>query len=575
MVDLSYDAFKQGKLKVDKPKNDLSYSAFLQEKAKSEEIITQRQELRAQGLPVGRTKKKAEPTILGSMVRGIVKPVADVATNIVNVGQIAAGVPETQPFSGDYLGKVEGLGKVDLTKSPLAPENIKTIKKSVGTGLELGSYLTFGGAGKKAIQAGTSKLTETAAKETFKEYFRSQFPKLLVEGALTGAAYTAGSQMREGVETGKPFSYKQALDDIAISTVLTPAVALGLRKLFGTSADKIIKAREVEHEIKKAEILGKPIPPVATKFDNVPTPTTNLLKEEFTPTTSDLTPEIKTREGAFVETPKAEPTTPLEIRASKAAGKEEFIANEIKFLERTKQKVPAKLQEQASKAWDRMHPIADTSKIKLTPETPIPAKPSPIKPLESTPGAPAKDVIPPAEEIPPGSKQYSREEYEHAYDFATQNLDEKEWSPTTLKEQLERFKELEATDPDKLLQLATDSKASDTLRNNWALSFLENKAQREGNIELSKQLSYSDVGTKAGGELVGGRFKDKDTLASTMREVRKAKAEAQGISTQKGKGLDKEEQQLLSKLKQQIEQLKGAKLTSDEVKNIISEITCK
>lgn len=255
----------------------------------------QRQELIKQGLPVGLNKRKAEPTAVGGMIRGAVKLVANPLTNLVNATDIATGGEgNLQPYSGRYLGKVEGLGKVDMTKSPLDKENLKTIKKSVGTGLEIASYLSYGGAGKTVVKGAISKMTETAAKDTFAEFVVKNLPKLIKEGALTGAAMTGGTQLNENAETGKKFSWKQAAQDVAISSVLTPIAGIGLQKLFGKSTLKILNARQ---DVRDALVQSykNAIPEMGTKFDTLPKPKTNILEDIFNPNPirQEVTPAIE------------------------------------------------------------------------------------------------------------------------------------------------------------------------------------------------------------------------------------------------------------------------------------------
>lgn len=270
MLDLSYDSYKSSN-KPTKKKNDLSYSSYSAGKQKLEAVNTEKTTLRSQGEPVSLKDNRATPTMGGKILRGAANLIANPVTNIVNAGQIALGKKETKPFSGDYLGKVEGLGKVDMTKSPLDKENLKTIKKSVGTGLELASYAGYGGIAKGAIKGAVTKTTSLAAKQTFKEYALQNLPKLLKEGALTSAAYTGGSQLNENAKSGKKFSWEQAARDVTIGTVLTPIAAIGLRKIsgiFGKSTSDILAARKEVREAADAAILNRPIPNVGTPFDN-------------------------------------------------------------------------------------------------------------------------------------------------------------------------------------------------------------------------------------------------------------------------------------------------------------------
>lgn len=110
--------------------------------------------------------KQKEPTFGGKVIRETIRPLANLATNVVNAGQIALGKEETKPFSGEYLGEVGGIGKLDLTKG-FTPENIKVLKDSVKAGVDIGVLLS-GGAGAK-----------TVAKTGLKEG--------IIQGAKTGA----------------------------------------------------------------------------------------------------------------------------------------------------------------------------------------------------------------------------------------------------------------------------------------------------------------------------------------------------------------------------------------------------
>ena len=60
------------------------------------------------------------------------------------------------------------------------------------------------------------------------------------------------------------------------------------------------------------------------------------------------------KEAPVVETVFKTPKTPIEVRASKAISKEDFIGNEIAFLQRTKQKVPTNIQSKLSKTWNEI-----------------------------------------------------------------------------------------------------------------------------------------------------------------------------------------------------------------------------
>ena len=154
------------------------------------EVQAQRQSLESQGQPVSVNPEKAQPTFMGNVVRGIINPFAKLATSGVNLAQDIVGAPETQPFSGKYLGDVKKVGAgFDVTKG-LTPENIKAVKESAGTGLELGSYLVGGGEAKAGLTAAKAGLS-------FGKGLLKQTGKGMLEGAGIGALGSAGSALEQ------------------------------------------------------------------------------------------------------------------------------------------------------------------------------------------------------------------------------------------------------------------------------------------------------------------------------------------------------------------------------------------
>lgn len=289
-MDLSYESFKQGKLKPIKSKNDLSYSAFLEKKQKIAQINTERQTRISQGQPVSIFKSRAEPSLVENLVSGIARPFEDIATNAINAGQVAVGAKVTKPLSNKYQGEIKGLGEIDITKGPWDKDNLKTIIKSASTGAEIASYLNAAGVAEKTV-AGLTAKGVLANKATFAEWAVKNIPALAKEGALQGIAYTAGSQGREYADTGKPFSAEQAAKDIALSTAGNVIIPTALRKVFSGDA-KINAARVAERDAKNAAVLDRPIPPVGTKFDNLAQPTAGKITDNVFNPAEKTTPEI-------------------------------------------------------------------------------------------------------------------------------------------------------------------------------------------------------------------------------------------------------------------------------------------
>lgn len=174
--------------------------AILEQQSKMPPIEQQRENLKTQGEPVSVNPEKAEPTFMGNVARGVIKPFAKVGTNLINAGQIMTGQQETQPFSGDYLGEVKRVGEgFDIAKG-LTPENIKAVKNSIGTGLEIGSTIS-GGGGLKAIGTQTLKgLAKQGAIQGSKAGFVGGFSQ--GAGSALSQDKTLGEAAIQGISSG-------------------------------------------------------------------------------------------------------------------------------------------------------------------------------------------------------------------------------------------------------------------------------------------------------------------------------------------------------------------------------------
>lgn len=184
-----------------------------------------------------------------------------------------------------------------------------------------------------------------------------KYGKLAAEGAGFLGTQSALSNIAEGKKLTDSGVGKDILKNAAIGAVALPTIAFGGNKLVQYAKNK----------------FGKKVEEVATKkvtpFDNITKPELPLNDKTFNPTIEVNKPSIKVANGAFVETPKVVPSNQQELRALSKQNKMDFIGNEIKFLETTKQKIPSGYQEKLAKTWDKMHPIADTSKVGITPKS--------------------------------------------------------------------------------------------------------------------------------------------------------------------------------------------------------------
>lgn len=160
-------------------------------------------------------QQQTDKGFLGNLAAGILKTPARLATNLINAKQIAFNEPETQPFSGDFLGEVTRVGNTGRGFGA-------DVLESFGAGTELASFIP--------IVRGTSlgyQGLKTLAKGGAKEFVKKSTIPLVKEGAAGGFLGTTGIELQKTAETGEAPS----LGNIALGTA-TGAVAA---PILGTS----------------------------------------------------------------------------------------------------------------------------------------------------------------------------------------------------------------------------------------------------------------------------------------------------------------------------------------------------
>jgi len=221
-------------------------------------------------------------------------------------------------------------------------------------------------------------LGKEAGKEALKTLTKEQLKKQLIKEIAFNTAQGYITDVSMNAQNNK----------VDFKPGIGTALGFGLTGLVGNQAYNKTLNEQSAARIEKKLNQGFNIPAAGTKFDNAfrskqtfadnlknqevnINPKNNILDDGFTPGT-DKTPNINMNEGAFVPTPKAEPKSILEGRAFVNPNKNDFIGQEIQRLQKAGAKIPSNAQKIASEAWDRMHPIADTSKIKNIPtESPV------------------------------------------------------------------------------------------------------------------------------------------------------------------------------------------------------------
>lgn len=215
-MDLSYDAFKNGKTKPNKTSAALSYESFKANKEKSANTQAQRADLISRGEAVSVNKNKAAPSLGGSILRSVAKPIA---TLLVRPGQALAAASgfteDEQTVKSKYLGDIK------------TSKNAKDVLKDVGRGFETVSN----GIGIGALKS----IGTNVAKQTVKQVAK----RAAIEGAAAGFVGGVGSGLEQG-KTGKDLLWEAARATGlggAIGGVLGGAGA----KLFG---GKVLSAEE-------------------------------------------------------------------------------------------------------------------------------------------------------------------------------------------------------------------------------------------------------------------------------------------------------------------------------------------
>ena len=570
-------------------------------KTKTELVVDEKKERVSQGLPVSLSKNRAEPGLLQTIVSAPLKPLADVGKNLLNAGEVLVGKEKTKSLYSPITGKVEGLGEIDITKSPLDPENRKVLKKSAATGAELASYLGYGGIAKKAVTA-TSKTSQIAAKETFAEYVKKNMPSLIKEGALTGVANTVGAQ---GREEDKDFDWKQAAQDIATSTVLTPLAALGLRKLFGTSNKKIMDARIADKKATKFNIPEAGVPPIEYKAK-----TGQLLPLPRKP--GELPPGQNAIElpepgilkaGQDLRNPPTKitselPKTPIQERANSFNSRNDFINSERTSFNRAKDinkdvgkfnkgfkplEVPKYTDQQLGKIWDEAHasprqtgmpklknePIyqpatqprnLDNSSLQPKAQMEAPFVERTLQADSPTPTATAKVETPQV-----------KTQVDEGVEVLTRNMPESVQGGNLRQYSEAVYNDL-AKDIDKAKRIALGQEVpTNGVPADAYYSIIANEAEKAGDIDLLSKLSRSDsVASTSGAKLQANKLRTQGGVLDDMREIRKSRQAERGISDER---FTKEQSTLLDDLKKKITDTTD--ISKQEIDDIVNSLICK
>lgn len=445
-----------------KPKKGSVYSSYLKEKQEQARIAQVPQEkarLVEKGLPTSVRKDRAAPTAVGNIVRGIVRPVADIIANVRNSNRVLVGKEEKPVFKNKYLGDIKGLGKVDMTKSPFEKENLKTIIKSAATGAEIASYLNAAGVGKKTV-ADLTRRGVLASKKTFAEWAVKTMPSLAKEGFGQGIAYTLGTQGREYADTGKKFSGTQAVKDIATSTIGNVVIPTLLQKGFGTSTKKIMTARAGERALGDAKILGRNVPDAGV-------PSAKFMTES----------------GRTLPTPRKPGEIPIELPEPGILKSAENLRKEMGQQPTYETFIKEKVKREIS-----TKPIKETPQPKVeTPKMEVPVE-TMVKDAESI-----NDSF--------GGAKFESGTFEN-------------WSRDLRNMDLKEVKQV---------AMGGKKTVQNNIPENAYLSVMKNIADETGDVKLAQELAKSDVSSLAGQGLVSSKLAVWDNIVDSLRAVRQSR----------------------------------------------------
>lgn len=234
----------------------------MEQKRKLDSGMTPRQERIEQGLPVGRGER-AEPTMGGSLLRGVVGLAAKPLASLASIEKTLSGKPAAEAFApqkSEYLGDTYGIGlkpQYEIEQRKAAGETVTPKEEfkaglkgglgGVGYGAEVASYLPVG-RGVKAVG--------TAVAQPFKQSIKQSALQTAKEGVAGGVLGSAGQQLQE---KGKVNLLETSLSGLAGGALggALGAAGSGLSRLVSKVPAQEVKRRAVEATSKALGISGK------------------------------------------------------------------------------------------------------------------------------------------------------------------------------------------------------------------------------------------------------------------------------------------------------------------------------
>lgn len=205
-------------------------------------VAAQRASLQKSGLPVSVNPNKAQPTVVGGLLRGLIRPLVRGVNTIAEPIEKATGTAPASEYS-NYLGDISGFG---MKAGQTSTERLKDIG---GGALELGALAVPGlgelGAGADAAVEGG----EAAADAAKTVSTLGKAASAAKEGAIIGGAGNAGNTLDTNNDATAGDVIKSGLEGAAGGAVISGAGSLlssgvkGISMLRNPTVEDVANAR--------------------------------------------------------------------------------------------------------------------------------------------------------------------------------------------------------------------------------------------------------------------------------------------------------------------------------------------
>ena len=412
------------------------------------------------------------------------------------VTDVLSGLPIIGPFArlGKTLGETMAYNELDdetreyLDKTGTTRDIVPDIDRS---NLEI--YADTAEAMTDAATGGISGLYRKGAVNTLK--LSPLKVRNLADLKLTSNQILKRFGIETGLNTASGYSFDVAQNardgkkgaDVFKPGIGTAGAALLSSVMGGRSAAQLQKANSAARITDKyAQKFN--IPEAGSPFDNIK-PKTGIMDNIFVNKPTEKL-DINVVPGARYVTPEVTPKTPMESRALKSQSKNDFISNEIAFMNRTKQPLNSNFMKQVDSSWDKMHPKPIQEKIPTSKQV-----------GQDIPNTKTIPEQPNVKQATPEQSRIETPETRADIEKKIKSLDEdevtKDFTPQQKKQNIEYFNSIEGNESKvKNIAMGLDDDIPEGVNPNSIWKLLSDKADSMGDGKLALELSQSPLRKK-------------------------------------------------------------------------------